>query len=122
MTLTSTDIERRLRLGEDSRWEFKEIVFVDSAVKAPRQRDLADELAAFANGRGGVLLCGVTDDGRVQGMTRMQMDALDRMLSEACVSSIKLPIEVHISRMEIEDRPGSSGSTVNRRRVRGWTP
>ena len=105
MSLTSSDIERQLRLGEDSRWEFKQVEFVDSVPKAPRQQDLADELAAFANGRGGFLLCGVTDDGRVQGMSRSQMDALDRVLVEACASSVKPPIDAHISRMEIEGMP-----------------
>ena len=94
-----------MRLGEDSRWEFKEVVFAAGAVKAPRQRDLADELAAFANGRGGFLLCGVTDDGRVQGMTRVQMDAVERVLVEACSSSVKPPIDAHISRMEAGGGP-----------------
>lgn len=94
-----------MRLGEDSRWEFKEVVFAAGAVKAPRQRDFADELAAFANGRGGFLLCGVTDDGRVQGMTRVQMDAVERVLVEACSSSVKPPIDAHISRMEAGGGP-----------------
>ncbi len=94
-----------MRLGEDSRWEFKEVVFAAGAVKAHRQRDFADELAAFANGRGGFLLCGVTDDGRVQGMTRVQMDAVERVLVEACSSSVKPPIDAHISRMEAGGGP-----------------
>ena len=105
MSPASSDIERRLRLGEDGRWEFKQVEFVDSRLKAPRQQDLADELAAFANGRGGVLLCGVTDDGLVQGMSRAQMDALDRVLVEACESSVKPPIYADISRMEIRGMP-----------------
>ena len=105
MNSISERVERRLRLGEDSLWEFKQVEFVDSVLKAPRQQDLADELAAFANGRGGFLLCGVTDDGRVQGMSRSQMDALDRVLVEACASSVKPPIDAHISRIEIEGMP-----------------
>ena len=105
MNSISERVERRLRLGEDSLWEFKQVEFVDSVLKAPRQQDLADELAAFANGRGGFLLCGVTDDGRVQGMSRAQMDSLDRVLVEACASSVKPPIDAHISRMEIEGMP-----------------
>ena len=102
MSLNSERVERRLRLGQDSRWEFMQAEFVDSVLKAPRQQDLADELAAFANGRGGILLCGVADNGQVQGMSRAQMDALDRVLGEACASSVKPPIDPHISRMEIK--------------------
>ena len=67
MNSISERVERRLRLGEDSRWEFMQVKFVDSVLDAPGQQDLADELAAFANGRGGFLLCGVTDDGRGTG-------------------------------------------------------
>ena len=102
MTYSSEDIRHRLRLGEDSRWEFKQVEFAGSVLKAARQRDLADELADFANGRGGIMLCGVTDDGRVQGMSREQTDALDRVLVEASVSSIKPPIDVGIHRMEVD--------------------
>ena len=104
MSINRERVERRLLLGEDSRWEFKQVEFVDSVLKAPRQRDLADELAAFSNGRGGFLLCGVTDEGRVQGMSRAQMDALDRVLVEACDSSVKPPIDVYISRMAIKGK------------------
>ena len=105
MNSISERVGRRLRLGEDSRWEFMQVKFVDSVLDAPGQQDLADELAAFANGRGGFLLCGVTDDGRVQGMSRSQMDALDRVLVEACASSVKPPIDAHISRIEIKGMP-----------------
>ena len=43
------DIRRQLRLGEDSGWEFKEIVFAGDMPTSPRRGDLADELGAFAN-------------------------------------------------------------------------
>lgn len=105
MHLDSQRVERRLLLGEDSRWEFKQLEFAGSVLKAPRQRDLADEMAAFANGRGGFMLCGVTDEGRVQGMSIAQMDALDRVLVEACEASVKPPIYVSILRMEVDGRP-----------------
>ncbi len=60
-------------------------------------------MAAFANTEGGVLLCGVTDRGGVQGMSRLQMDNLERVLVEACTDSIKPPIRPVISRLEIEE-------------------
>ena len=37
MSLTSREIERQLRLGEDSRWEYKQVEFASSVLKAPRQ-------------------------------------------------------------------------------------
>ena len=55
--------------------------------KSPRREDWADEIAAFANTRGGVLLCGVTDSGDVQGMSCTRMDALKRLIREVCLDS-----------------------------------
>ena len=103
MAISTDDVRRQLRLGEDGRWEFKQIEFRGDRPVSPRRDDLADELAAFANARGGVLVCGVTDDGDVQGMSRAQMDALDRILSDACVDSIEPPIVVEITRHELGD-------------------
>ena len=103
MTVSTDDVRRQLRLGEDSRWEFKQIEFSGDRPVSPRRDDLADELAAFANARGGVLVCGVTDGGEVQGMSRAQMNALDRVLSEVCANSIKPAIDVEITRHDLDD-------------------
>ena len=103
MAVSTDDVRRQLRLGEDSRWEFKQIEFRGDRPVSPRRDDLADELAAFANARGGVLVCGATDGGEVQGMSRGQMNALDRILSDACADSIKPPIDVEITRHELGD-------------------
>lgn len=65
MNFSNEEIKRQMRLGEDSHWEFKELVFAGNVPKNPGRNDLADELAAFANTDGGVLLCGVTDSGAV---------------------------------------------------------
>ena len=103
MNFSDEDIKRQIRLGEDSHWEFKEIVFAENVPKGPRRDDLADELAAFANTDGGTILCGVTDSGDVQGMSREQMDALEGLLTEICSDTIKPPIRPAIFRKEIEE-------------------
>ena len=97
------EIRRQLRLGEDSHWEFKQIEFAGNVPKSPRRDDLADEFAAFANKDGGVVLCGVKNSGEVQGMSRAQMDALEGLLVELCISSIKPPIRPTILRREVEE-------------------
>ena len=102
MNYNTDDISRQLRLGEDSVWEFKRIEFAGDRTKSPRRDDLADEIAAFANSDGGVLLCGVTDRGEVQGMSRAQMDELERWLVEVCTDAIKPPVRPTILRKEIE--------------------
>lgn len=50
------DIRCQLRLGEDSQWEFKRIEFSGNTPSSPRRDDLADELGAFANADGGMVL------------------------------------------------------------------
>ena len=105
MNHTDQQIARQLRLGEDSYWEFRQVEFRASRPTAPRRDDLADEIAAFANAGGGVLLCGVTDDGEVQGMSREQMNALERVVVELCSHSIKPSLfDVAITRHELHDK------------------
>ena len=103
MSFSDEEIKRHIRLGEDSLWEFKEIMFTGNKPRSPSRNDLADELAAFANTDGGVVLCGVTDSGEVQGMSREQMDELERYLMEVCTDKIKPPIHSTILRKEIEE-------------------
>ena len=101
MTYSDEAIRRQLRLGEDSHWEFKRIEFAGKRPRSPRRDDWADEIAAFANTNGGVLLCGVTDDGAVQGLSREQLDELEHLLSEVCSDSIHPPLRVTILRKEL---------------------
>ncbi len=104
MTISNEDIRRQLRLGEDSRWEFKRIEFNGDSPISPRRDDLADELGAFANADGGVLLCGVSDDGRVPGMSRAQMEALDRLLVEIGTDSIEPALRIRVHHRELDER------------------
>ena len=104
MKISDSDIERQLRLGEDSSWEFKQIEFSGHRPRSPSRDQLADEIAAFANTEGGVLLCGVTDAGEVQGMSREQMDALESLLVEICTDAIKPPLNPFITRRELDER------------------
>ena len=103
MNFSDEEIKRQMRLGEDSHWEFKEIVFAGNVPKEPRRAELADELAAFANTDGGVVLCSVTDSGDVQSISRDQMDRLEMLLVEICTDTIKPPIRPAILRREVEE-------------------
>ena len=104
MPVSTEEIKNQLRLGEDSYWEFKQIAFRGDRPVSPRRDDLADEIAAFANTEGGTLLCGVTDDGNVQGVSHEQMDALERLLVEICSDSIAPSLTVRILRREVDGK------------------
>ncbi len=98
------DIRRQLRLGEDSGWEFKEIEFRGETPTSPRRDDLADELGAFANSGGGIVLCGVADDGTIQGMSREQMAALDRLVVEVSTDALDPPLRVDVHHRNLDGK------------------
>lgn len=106
MTMPYSDdlIRRQLRLGEDNGWEFKEIEFRGNQPARHHRDEWADEIAAFANARGGVLLLGITDDGEVTGMSRERLDALERVVGEVCRDSITPAIRVEAYRSELDHR------------------
>ena len=104
MNYSDQDIARQLRLGEDSQWEFKQIAFSGNRPTSPRRDDLADEIAAFANANGGVLLCGVTDEGEIQGMSREQIVELDAVLVEVSSDAIKPAVRISTYHRELDGK------------------
>lgn len=104
MAYTDDQIRRQLRLGEDNAWEFKSVEFRNNEAARHQRNGWADEMAAFANARGGILLLGVTDAGEVPGMSRDQMDALERLVMEICTNSIKPTIRIETYRRELDGR------------------
>ena len=97
------EIESRLRSGEDSGWEFKQVEFAGDRPKRPTRGDWADEIAAFANAAGGVVLAGVADDGNVIGMSRAQIANLDSLLVEVSTDTIKPPVRIRTHHKELSD-------------------
>ena len=65
-----TELTEKIYLGEDSTIEFKR--------ELPHRESLADEIAAFANASGGVILIGVNDDSKTIGMDRQDLDRTER--------------------------------------------
>ena len=104
MIYSDEEIRRQLQLAEDSTWEFKEFKFGGNRPTEPRRDDLADEIAALANAEGGVLLCGVTDEGDVQAMTRQQIVELDSLLVEVSSGSIKPAVRIRTYHRQLDGR------------------
>ncbi len=102
-TFDSEEVIRRLRIGEDSHWEFKQVEFAGSRPRSPSRNDWANEIAAFANANGGVLMCGVTDRGDVPGLSREQIVRLDDLLVEISTDTIKPPVRIRTHHTEIDD-------------------
>ena len=104
---------RKIRLGEDSFLECKEMVFAGSKIKGPERKDLADELAAFANAHGGVLILGVEDKSReIVGIPGDRLDAVVRYVTEVARDSIRPSLDPVIERLELPDTTGRAQAVV----------
>jgi ATP-dependent DNA helicase RecG len=97
----------RIKLGEDSTLELKEVRVAGGRVIAPHRNGLADELAAFANARGGVCVLGVEDGSRnVTGIEVGDLDRVEQHVHAACHDLIEPPLAPHIERLWL---PGDDG-------------
>ncbi len=103
------DLIEKIRLGEDTFLELKEVRFAGSKVTAPHRDSLADELAALANSRGGVCVLGVDDSREVVGIALNRLDAVEDFVREICVSSITPPLAPAIERLSL---PSSTGEML----------
>ncbi len=84
-----------IQLGETSHLELKEIRFAGSKISGLKRDDLADEITAFANSGGGVLVLGVEDKSRdIVGIPREHLDTVVGFVKDICADSIKPPVEV----------------------------
>ena len=97
---------QRVRLGEDSSIELKEVTFSDDKVKAPGPDELADALAAFANGRGGTLVLGVDESRQILGIPPEQQETLERHVTEVVRDSIEPPLYPDIYWCELPNAAG----------------
>lgn len=104
------DLVDKISLGEDSFLELKEIRFAGARVSAPRRDALADELAAFANARGGVCVLGVDDSSReILGIPVESLDLVEDFVRELCSDSIVPSLAPVIERLRL---PTSTGNVV----------
>ena len=89
-------------------WKLKAVVFRGQKVHEPARDDLADEVAAIANTRAGVLVLGVDDKTQViSGIPPERLDTVDRFVYEICTDSIKPSVAFHVFRMELPDNAGT---------------
>lgn len=108
----------QIRLGEDSSYEFKKVTFKGKKVDGPTQKDLADEVAAFANTKGGVLLLGVDDKagaGRareVTGIEEAMIDTVQGMITRACQDNITPPVTPFTRLVELPDSEGNQKPVI----------
>ena len=107
MANDAAELARRIRLGEDSSLEFKSIVVAGNRVREPDKRAFADELAAFANTRGGTAVLGVDDKTRrVVGIPLDDIDVVEGWVQGICIDSVKPALDIDIYKLELKGAGG----------------
>ncbi|MBI4584379.1 MAG: putative DNA binding domain-containing protein [Planctomycetes bacterium] len=102
------ELIQKIRLGEDSLLELKAVRLSGTKVAGPGRDELADELAAFANSKDGVVVLGVDDKKReVEGIPIDKLDGVETFIRDLCNDSIKPPLLASIIRMELPDAAGT---------------
>ena len=111
---TKAEMLEKIRLGESSFLEFKEVRFSNGKIRGPHSDSIADELAAFANAHGGVLVLGVSDKTReFVGIPLDRLDAVVHRVRDVCMDSIEPPLEqVVVDRLRLPSFTGEDATIV----------
>ncbi|MGZ5622287.1 MAG: RNA-binding domain-containing protein [Methylobacter sp.] len=109
--INTTELVRELiyqiRLGEDSSYEFKSLIIKGQKVESPQRDSIADELAAFANSSGGILVLGVNDKTRaVEGIAQEHLDTVEQWLTNLA-QAVNPPVLIETRLVEIPDHQGN---------------
>jgi ATP-dependent DNA helicase RecG len=87
------ELKASIALGEDSRRQFKQdVTNADS---------LAAEMAAFANSEGGMIFIGVTDDGTLPGLDKVDVSRINQLISNAASQNVRSPLTVQTANVAV---------------------
>ena len=102
------ELLKQIRLGEDSKYEFKHIYIKGESIQGPSQQNLADEMAAFANQKGGYLILGVDDKTKaVNGISEEMIEKVQQMIRNAAQDNINPPLPIYTRIIELPDTEGT---------------
>ncbi len=96
MYTNRTELIEKIMLGEDTTIEFKR--------EMPHRNSLADEIAAFANAQGGVLLIGVDDYREIVGIELQKLDGVEKTVVEICDDWIEPAVDFFTEKMRIDGK------------------
>ena len=111
----------RIQSGADGSLDCREVVFAGERIEEPGRDELADEMAAFANAKGGVLVLGVSRGAR--GVVGIPLDALDAVMQhvvEVASDCIDPPLVPLVEKLELPDAGGQMRPVLKIEIPRGW--
>lgn len=107
MRTSPHDLLAQIAAGEGAFLELKELIFGGKQLKVPKSNALADEIAAFANAKGGNLVLGIeVATGEVLGIPLENLDSVMALVTEACHDVIDPPIDAVIEKVQLSDSLG----------------
>ena len=96
MFYSQTELIEKIILGEDSMIEFKR--------EMPHRDSLADEIAAFANAEGGMILIGIDDNKEIIGIELQKLDGVEKTVVEICNDSIEPPVLFFTEKLRMDEK------------------
>lgn len=93
--MEATELLTIIANGEDSKHQFKGNI--------TRSESLAQEMVAFSNSQGGLILIGVSDDGGVSGLTVEDMGRLNQLVSNAATDHMRPPVSPMTQNIALPD-------------------
>ena len=112
--LNATQVMERIRTGENSGIEFKEVRVSKDKIISPHRDSLSDQLAAFANQAGGTIIFGIVDKTQqIVGVRTSNISTLVSYISEICRDSISPPIVYfYVDSVQVMDESGEEKHLV----------
>ena len=86
MSNNLNELIEKIHLGKDSTIEFKR--------EMPRRNNMADEISAFANAQGGMILIGIDDNREILGIELQKLDDIEKTVVEICNDSIEPTVPI----------------------------
>ncbi len=96
MFYSQTELIEKIILGEDSMIEFKR--------EMPHRDSMADEIAAFANAEGGMILIGIDDNKEIIGIELQKLDHIEKTVVEICHDSIEPAVRFDTQKLSIDEK------------------
>ncbi len=90
------ELQETLTKGEDTNTQFKENVY--------NADQLAQEMIAFSNSMGGVIIIGVTDKGEIKGLTDEDIRRLNQLIANVSSENVKPAVFPKTEIITIENR------------------
>ena len=110
---TSRALLDAIELGEDSRLELKAVTFSGSKWKGPSRDDLAAEIAAMANAKGGLILLGVDDKTKdILGIGLDNLDAAETVIRELLNDVLEPPLIASVRKLKLPDSAGDEQPVI----------